>query len=195
MITNAIHAYRSVYRNFVATALIAIGALGMTWGSDAQASGSISYAFIAGQNQVAGTITISADLNNLYVTYTMAPGWLLTQAHMDIAPEFSMIPQSKTGNPKPGQFAYVQGFAGGTKSCTFTVPGNTLTPTLFAPGFYFENIAAHGVVQQIGGGTQSGWGGMIGDLGVHPFPGANWSTYMVVFFDVTGNVLPPDLNK
>jgi len=61
----------------------------------------------AGQNIPVGTVEVSNDGDNLYVTYLIdAPGWYLTETHLHVACSESKIPQNKKGNPKPGQFDF-----------------------------------------------------------------------------------------
>ena len=53
-----------------------------------------------------GDVLVWNDGTNLHVKYTTTDGWELTQTHLAVADNVSAIPQTKTGNPKPGRFAY-----------------------------------------------------------------------------------------
>jgi len=61
----------------------------------------------AGQDIPVGTVEVSNDAENLYVTYIInEEGWYLTETHLHVACLESEIPQNKKGNPKPGQFDF-----------------------------------------------------------------------------------------
>lgn len=110
---------------------------------------------IAGQNMVAGTISVINDENNIYVTYTTTGGWVLTQTHLYVG-DCALIPVNNPGNPIPGQFPYA-GTHNNLTSVTYTVPLSRI------PAGTCGCIAAHAVVKQlnISGGTiqtQTGWG-------------------------------------
>lgn len=54
-----------------------------------------------------GTVTITNDANNLFVAIEITDlDWCVVQAHVDMAATAADIPQTKKGNPSPGQFAY-----------------------------------------------------------------------------------------
>lgn len=123
------------------------------------------YDLLAGQHIVAGKITVEADSENLYVTYTTTGGWLLTEAHLHVG---QTIPQ-RNGNPVPGQFKYKAKFNPAVSSHTFTVPRSEA-------GFVNDctKIATHAVVSKTNNDitqTETGWAGNI------EFSGANWARY------------------
>ena len=52
-----------------------------------------------------GDVLVWNDGDTLYVKYFITdPDWCLTETHLHVADELILIPQTKTGNPKPGQF-------------------------------------------------------------------------------------------
>src|SRR3954454_24628223 len=83
-------------------------ALLATWAVPAQAQcGSTTRATLfAGQTLDAGTVTVSNNVAHLTVTYTTNAPWVLSDAHLEVASSLAGIPQTHTGNPKPGHFAY-----------------------------------------------------------------------------------------
>jgi hypothetical protein len=60
----------------------------------------------AGQTIDSGTVTIKNDENNLYVTFSAADPWWLSETHLHVADSKEGIPQNKKGNPKIGNFDY-----------------------------------------------------------------------------------------
>lgn len=125
---------------------------------------------IAAQNIDAGTVTATFNEtgNQLTVTYLLVTsGYCLLETHLDLQADPANFPQTNSGNPKVGQFAY-----GATLNCEpgwtqvvdlTTIPGWSLGDTVF--------IAAHAEVNMIPGGVESAWG-----YGL-PFPGNNWAMY------------------
>lgn len=123
---------------------------------------------MAGQNYVAGTVIVSYDANNLYISYYMNNGWSLSQTHVAVATSLADIPQTGSGNPKVGNFGIAESFSTGADSAFYTIPRSSLgTLNLF--------IATHAVVQQTDGSRETGW------AGTYDFDGKNWATYIRVF--------------
>lgn len=111
---------------------------------------------IAGQSINAGTISVTNDASFIYVTYTTAPGWYMTQTHLYVG-DCALIPVNNPGNPIPGQFPYGNGSLNNVTSVTYQVPISVM------PADGCGCIAAHCVVKQLNssGGTiqtQTGWG-------------------------------------
>jgi len=114
---------------------------------------------IAGQHHDAGTVTVSNDETNLYVTYKLSEeavsfGWCLSETHVHVAEDWHLIPQ-KNGNPPPGQFDYQATFE--YEPCvteyTYTIPlSEDLIESLGEicgdeyPDLY---IAAHAVIKNV----------------------------------------------
>lgn len=125
---------------------------------------------IAGRTIDVGTVEVWLQEECLHVRYTTDAPWCLAETHMHVvADDPALFPQTKTGNPKPGQFAYGMTHAPGTASYTYCLPIAGLEE---AEVLYF---AAHAEVEQwVAGaclGAESAWAAGLG------FPGANWATY------------------
>lgn len=134
----------------------------------------------AGRTIDAGTVRVSNDGTNLYVEYSTANGWQLTESHLAIALTLSGIPQTKSGNPKVGNFPYQRTYDPPVTSDVYVFPLDQLAVSLgldrFTCGSTSLVIAAHAVVVQLDGSggvisRETGWGNGPG------FPGANWSMY------------------
>lgn len=112
----------------------------------------------AGQTIDAGTVTVGNDQDNLYVMFTSANGWLLGQTHLHVADSLASIPQTKSGNPKVGNFAYQSTHNPYVTSYTYAIPKSSLS--LDANNSVV--IAAHAVVVQVDGSgnvvaNETGW--------------------------------------
>ena len=101
---------------------------------------------IAGQSINAGTVTVYNDANYIYVTYTTANGWLLTQTHLYVG-DCALIPVNNPGNPIPGQFPY-SGTHNNITTYTYQIPISKI------PAGSCGCIAAHAVVVQVNGSNQ-----------------------------------------
>lgn len=53
-----------------------------------------------------GEVQVWNDADYLYIQYIVTAPWCLTEGHLHVAESLEMVPQTKKGNPKPGQFAY-----------------------------------------------------------------------------------------
>jgi hypothetical protein len=134
----------------------------------------------AGQTINAGTVTVSNDASSLYVEFSTSNGWHLTESHLAIATSLAGIPQTKSGNPKIGNFPYKRTYEPPVTSDTYVFSLDQLAVSLgldrFTCGSTSLVIAAHAVVVQLDGNggvisRETGWGAGSG------FPGANWATY------------------
>jgi len=110
---------------------------------------------IAGQTINSGSVSVTNDANFIYVTYTTAPGWYLTQTHLYVG-DCALIPLNNPGNPVPGQFPYS---ANHNNITTYTYQ----VPISLIPAGGCGCIAAHAVVKQLNASgqtiqTQTGWG-------------------------------------
>jgi len=84
----------------------------------------------ADQTLTVGTVTVDVIGTNLIVTYAItAIDWYLLETHLAVALRLSDIPQTRSGNPTPGRFAYTMDHVppdaadlGGTTSYTYTIP-------------------------------------------------------------------------
>lgn len=130
----------------------------------------LSVSLLAGQNIQVGTVTVSNDQTNLYVSFTTTGNWWLSETHVHVATSLAGIPQ-RNGNPVPGQFAYKANHNPMVQNYVYTIPLGSWTP---GTQLY---IAAHSVVNlldQYGNIIQreTGWGQGPG------FPGRNWAMYL-----------------
>lgn len=130
---------------------------------------------LAGQTTKAGTVTVSNDAVNLYVTYnTAGTGWYLSATHLHVAGSLAEIPQTKSGNPKIGTFSYKRDYAPPVTEDTYIIPlaqygweADRTTPLV---------VAAHAVVVKLDGfgvttATETGWAAGLS------FPGGSWAMY------------------
>jgi len=125
-----------------------------------------SVTLLAGQTINAGSVDVTNDSNFIYVTYTPANGWLLTQTHLYVG-DCALIPVNNPGNPIPGQFPYNSTHSY-VSTYTYQVPISTIG--LGNCGC----IAAHAVIVQLNASgqviaQQTGWGN-----GTVINPGGNW---------------------
>jgi len=125
---------------------------------------------IAGQNTDAGDVTVWGDGTNLYVKYEASDGWLLTETHLQVATSLVSIPQTKKGNPIPGQFTEGDSYSP-------PQPEDTFAFNLADNGWGVDTpfyIAAHAVVvKETSKGVQQETGWAAGTQ----FSGKNWATY------------------
>lgn len=125
-----------------------------------------SFTLYAGQNIAAGTVDVSNDATNLYVTFNLSGDWCMTESHVAVATDPSGIPQTKTGNPIPGQFPYQHSYGSCVTTDTYTIPLDTWTAGTSL------DIAAHAALFDTATyAVESGWAGS------QDFSGKNWATY------------------
>ncbi|MBW2965108.1 hypothetical protein KY363_06635 [Candidatus Woesearchaeota archaeon] len=101
-----------------------------------------SFTLWAGQNIDSGEVEVWNDGTTLFVKFTTHDGWELSQTHVDVASDLSGIPQTKSGNPKVGNFAYSMTHDPTVAEYTYEID---LASEGFAPGDDIV-IAAHAVV-------------------------------------------------
>lgn len=75
----------------------------------------------AGQNIDAGTVSVSNDADNLYVTYTATNGWEMVETHLYVG-NCNEIPTSGNGNPQIGLFPYTEDHNPSVTNYTYTIP-------------------------------------------------------------------------
>ncbi|MFX1431215.1 MAG: hypothetical protein ACFFCY_13710 [Promethearchaeota archaeon] len=141
-----------------------------------------------------GDILIWNTTEYIYVKYTVIEGWWLTETHLHIASSIEEIPQTKKGNPIPGQFDY-KNEHDDVSEFQYQIPLSwSIGDQIY--------VAAHGVVKYIDSDSieveESAWAS--GD----EFPGNNWATYFTYFiakgvgvwlatdYDWTVNTFDPD---
>jgi hypothetical protein len=120
---------------------------------------------IAGQNYIAGNVSVSIDGDDLIITYSSTGGWELNVTHLYVG-ACSEIPQTGSGNPKIGHFPLSASHPPGTTEVIYTLDINTLPNCLC--------IAAHAEVSlDNGGSTQEETAWAEGPS----FPGNSWAMY------------------
>jgi hypothetical protein len=126
--------------------------------------------FYAGQYIDVGTVAVSNDEDSLYVTINTTGGWVMAESHVAVASAVDDIPQTGSGNPKVGRFAF---------AADHDPPVNTYYYAVSVTGYDQTQplcIAVHAIVQRIEGGhvvqQETAW------ADGEDFPGANWATYI-----------------
>ncbi len=95
---------------------------------------------LAGQDKDVGDVLVWNDETNLYVKYAVTESnWCLTETHLGVAGSLEGIPQTKKGNPIPGQFEF-SGYHACETEVQYTIPLDGLPDDLY--------IAAHAVVKK-----------------------------------------------
>lgn len=140
-------------------------------------SGTQCFPLLAGQTIEAGSVCVRVENNTLNVTYTTTGGWELSEAHLWIGNDIANLPQTRTGNPIPGQFPYKSGDINGLNTHTFAIPlSNTLVNFSCPADDTIYYMAAHASVRKVNldGSyqTETGWsdGSPITSRG-------NWATF------------------
>lgn len=119
---------------------------------------------IAGQNHLAGTVTVDIIEGNFVITYTTNEDWLIYATHLSINNcEDDDFPTTRSGNPKVGRFEYSTDNDSGVTEVVYTIDASD-----FEDRFCF---AAHAEVTGPTGG-ESAWAEGEG------FPGRNWAMYV-----------------
>ena len=80
------------------------------------------HTLFAGQTIDAGSVCFEVVGDNLDVTYITTGGWELEEAHLWVGSYIVDMPQTRKGNPIPGQFPHASGDITGETSHTFNVP-------------------------------------------------------------------------
>jgi hypothetical protein len=86
------------------------------------ACGTTSWQLTAGQHINVGSVTVSNDLDNLYISYNLTyPGASFGTLHAWVGNDIANVPANNQGTPVPGQFPYKPD-ATGLTTYTITVP-------------------------------------------------------------------------
>ena len=97
-----------------------------------------TYDLCAGQSMDAGDVVVWHDCDNLYVQFLTDGSWWMSETHLHVAFNSSDdIPQTKKGNPRPGQFDYQREYDPRVTEDLYVIP-------IEGDGTYY--IAAHAVV-------------------------------------------------
>ncbi len=140
----------------------------------------------AAQTINAGSVCVDNDTQFISITYTASGGWTLQDVHLFVGASLAEMPQTKTGNPKIGNFTYTDS-AGGAGSYTFKLPQGDFAVTCGA----VLTLAAHADLSLTGADgsvrSETGWA-----AGQRMVAKGNWAT----FFSYTVQcVAPPTVCK
>ena len=114
-----------LFRMFLAV-LSMFAVLIVTLPASAEVCGTTVWDLTAGQTNKVGTVTVSNDQTNLYVTYTLNdPLATFGNLHLWVGNDLLNLPKTGTGNPIPGQFPFSHD-ATGLNTYTFTIPFSSI---------------------------------------------------------------------
>lgn len=146
-------------------ALAVLGLSGLIYGSQEAAAEQLAPAqcqtLYAGKSIDAGSVCVTNDRTHIHVTYATTGAWYLDDLHLFVGTSLSLMPATKTGNPKIGNFPYVIEDQD-TQSHTFSIPLGDLgaqdpcsLPTSLAVAAHAAVVRrdASGIVYQ----TETGW--------------------------------------
>ena len=106
------------------------------------------FELIGGQTIPAGNVTVSNDMENLYVTYKSDFGWKIKEIHL-YAGTFENIPLNEANVPVPGQFPITESFNPAIGMVTYEIPLKSLPECPY--------ILPHAVVVK-DGQEETAWG-------------------------------------
>lgn len=132
--------------------------------TDATVLQTVTTDLVAGQRIPVGSVQISQDSATCTATVTLKTTypWCITEAHLATGDTLGDIPQTRKGNPIPGQFAESAYPACEGEVAFENVAGGSL-------------FAVHAVVYNTASGTdETAWGAGTA------FPGKNWATYVAL---------------
>ncbi|MCP4196309.1 MAG: hypothetical protein GY762_04085 [Proteobacteria bacterium] len=132
---------------------------------------------VAGQHMDAGKVVISHDEMYLYVKIMCANGWSVHGSHVAVAESMEELPQTKSGNPPPGQFPFKHGCLTDDCAQIYQIPLENLGWTTDGECTDREIVVAvHAEVSKSCDGertqSETAWGKGPG------FPGKNWAMYI-----------------
>ena len=119
---------------------------------------------IAGQNHIAGTVSVDNDGVNLIITYSTNDDWTIDLTHFSIGNcDEQWVPTTGSGNPKVGQFEHTEPHSTGTNEVVYLISLDALSEEYC--------FAAHAEVQGPTGG-ETAWAEGPG------FDGNSWAMYV-----------------
>ncbi len=128
----------------------------------------VSVDLVAGRHTPVGTVNVSVVGTEVHVSYALDEGYLLAETHLAVAARLSDIPQTRKGNPIPGQFPYKASHRPAVAQFDCAIGSYPAGATLV--------IAAQ--AELAGGGSAWAAGA--------DFPGANWATYFTCTLPAEG---------
>lgn len=109
----------------------------------------IQYTMYGGQTINVGTLDVTNDGVNLFITYNFTGGWSASQTHLYVG-ALSGLPTNNANTPVPGQFPYNDTHSPNVSSYTYVIPLAGLDPCYI--------IAAHAsAVNSTNGGSETTW--------------------------------------
>ena len=135
---------------------------------------------LAGQTIDVGEVRVWNDGGTLYIKYVTSGRWCLRETHLHVATSLDGIPQTKKGNPIPGQFTYNDQHECVTEYL-YTIPLGSWPPgtqLFIAAHAEVLHLDKYGRVNQ----EETAWAYGPG------FPGKNWATYFKYSVVCTGRI-------
>ncbi len=122
---------------------------------------------IAGQYSDIGSVVISDDAENIYVTYTTEGDWLLDQVHVYVYSDVSQLPANR---PAPGQAPYKAENLGVQEFVVVIAKADLARscPVIVVP---------HASVYSISGGSETAYGGILGETDINVGGRGAWYYY------------------
>jgi hypothetical protein len=158
-----------------------------TTASFAAVCGTTIWNLYAGQTQDVGSLTVSNDETNIYVTYTLdAPDTYFGTLHLWVGNDLLNLPKTPNGTPIPGQFPYQYTPPNTTTtSYTFIIPLNDLAIQDITRACPLTlNVVAHAEVK--GAVNETAFGG---DQPVNVLSPGRWWYYAL--YNLCCTVPPP----
>lgn len=167
--------YESVTGSLMAVAISAAVLTGTACAEEITVTGGVQTLW-AGQNIDAGTVTVTAEGDNLVVTYETSGGWTMDELHLWAGYDLTSMPTTRKGNPIPGQFPYVSENIAGKTAYSFTIGLSELGVDC-GESVYLAAHAALSLLDENGDvvQTETGWGD-----GTNILSKGNWATYFIV---------------
>lgn len=126
---------------------------------------------IAGQNYIAGAVSVYASCDDVTIIYTTYSDWTIAATHMSFGDcNNQSIPTTHSGNPKIGKFDYSSTHSDGINEVSYIINREAT-----GEDFCF---AAHAVVYNINGEEETAWAeGLDEDGNPLTFSGNSWATF------------------
>lgn len=131
-----------------------IGTLNESFGASACVV-AVETPLMAGQNTNVGSVTVTNDETNVYVTYQTTGSYLVKKTHLFVG-SCTAIPVNNSGNPRIGQYPYQTSHGTGVNSFTYTIPRSSLPPGCICVSAHAEVVAYNTSGSIIF--SQTGWG-------------------------------------
>ncbi len=127
---------------------------------------------IAGQNHIAGTVSVDSDGENLIITYSTNEGWTIDLTHLSIGDCTQSIPTTGSGNPKVGKFEHTEPHSADTNNVIYMIDLNAMIDEHEIDDLYC--FAAHAEVTGPTG-EETAWAQGI------EFEGNSWAMYVETY--------------